>query len=192
VPSADVATATRYAVGPMPQQNPRTPLVGALVLMGVSGTGKSTIGRMLCDRLGWPLYDGDDLHPPANVAKMARGEPLDDDDRMPWLQRIADLIRRHLDEGRPAVFICSALKRQYREVLLIDPRVRLVWLKGDYDLILERMTSREGHYMKPGMLQSQFRDLEPPEDAPAFDIDRPPEAVVDAVLAHLAAAAHGG
>ena len=152
-----------------------------IVLMGVSGSGKTTIGRGLADALGWKFYDGDDFHPRANVAKMARGEPLDDDDRAPWLESLRDLIRSCLARGESAVLACSALKRSYREYLLIDENVGLVYLKGDYELIEERLEGRRGHYMKPKMLDSQFAALEEPERGLTVDISLPPEKIIETI-----------
>ncbi|PYS80122.1 MAG: gluconate kinase, partial [Acidobacteria bacterium] len=131
-----------------------------IILMGVSGSGKTTIGRRLADELGWKFYDGDDFHPRANVEKMAHGVPLDDEDRAPWLESLRDLIRSCLVRGESAVLACSALKRSYRQYLLIDENVMLVYLKGDYELIEERLEGRSEHFMKPKMLDSQFDALE--------------------------------
>ena len=152
-----------------------------IVLMGVSGSGKTTVGRGLADELGWKFYDGDDFHPRANVEKMARGEPLDDDDRAPWLESLRDLIRSCLARGESAVLACSALKRSYREYLLIDESVELVYLKGDYELIEERLEGRRGHYMKPKMLDSQFAALEEPERGLTVDISLPPEKIIGTI-----------
>ena len=149
--------------------------------MGVSGSGKTTIGRGLADELGWKFYDGDDFHPRANVEKMARGLPLDDDDRAPWLESLRDLIRSCLARGESAVLACSALKRSYREYLLIDESVRLVYLKGDYELIEERLEGRRGHYMKPKMLDSQFAALEEPRRGLTVDISLPPEKIIETI-----------
>lgn len=157
-----------------------------LIVMGVSGSGKSTIGRLLAERLGWPFYDGDDFHLPANVAKMSQGIPLDDADRAGWLAALAALIRENLQAGRSGVLACSALKQCYREQLCIDPaQVKFIYLKGSYELIKTRMQSRLGHYMKPGMLDSQFATLEEPLDALTVGIDRTVEEVVDEVMWRL-------
>lgn len=134
-----------------------------LLLMGVSGCGKTTIGAALAERLGWEFLEGDALHPPANVAKMAAGTPLDDGDRWPWLRAIAERIdgwRRH---GVSGVVACSALKRVYRDIL-VGPcaDVRLVYLQGDRVLIAARLAARKNHFMPPGLLDSQFRTLEEP------------------------------
>ena len=150
------------------------------VIMGVSGCGKTTVGQALADALECPFYDGDDFHPPANVARMASGTPLTDADRAPWLARLAALIRDELADGRTGVLACSALKQQYRDQLRVDPRVRFVFLNGDFDLIWQRMSSRESHYMKVEMLHSQFAALEWPglEEAVHINIDQDVDAIV--------------
>ncbi len=153
--------------------------------MGVSGCGKTTIGRRLAERLGWPFYDGDDFHPPENKAKMGRGVPLTDEDRAGWLSTLADLLRRESAAGRSAVLACSALKHQYRERLRVSSEVNFVHLRGSYDLILGRLQSRQGHYMKPEMLTSQFATLEAPADALTLDIAAPPEQLVERILGTL-------
>ena len=135
----------------------------ALVVMGVSGSGKSTIGEALAERLGWTFEDGDRFHPAANVAKMSAGHPLTDEDRWPWLQAIADEIDRICKAGERAVIACSALKRAYRDILVHGrDDVRIVFLDGTQDLIAARLAARKGHFMPPGLLASQFRTLEPP------------------------------
>lgn len=153
------------------------------IVLGVSGSGKSTVGRMLADRLGCPFYDGDDFHPPENRDKMSRGIPLTDEDRAGWLQALADLIRRRLQADESGVLACSALKEKYRQVLRVDPaRVRFVYLRGDYALILARMHTRRGHYMQPGMLKSQFEALEEPTDALVEDIRQSPAEIVADIM----------
>ena len=155
--------------------------------MGVSGSGKTVIGQLLAERLGRPFFDGDDYHPQANVEKMAAGSPLDDADRKPWLERLRDLIHRRLERGESSVLACSALRRSYRAILEAeDDRVRFVHLEGDFDLIFGRMNAREGHYMKAGMLRSQFETFEPPQDALVVSIDATPEAIVDTLVRALA------
>jgi len=152
-----------------------------IVLMGVSGSGKTTVGTRLADRLGWTFADGDDFHPPANVEKMSRGEPLTDADRWPWLRAVRDFIAERLEADAPAVVACSALKAAYREVLLEDnDGAELVYLRGDYDLIRDRMEARSDHFFDAELLDSQFEALEPPsaEEAYVVDVDAPPDAIV--------------
>jgi gluconokinase len=156
-----------------------------VVVMGVSGCGKTTIGQLLAERMGWPFFDGDDYHPRANVDKMGRGIPLTDEDRSDWLSALADLIRDQLAQGRSAVLACSALKQKYRDQLRIDPGVHFAYLKGSYDFILARMQKRPGHYMKPNMLASQFAALEEPHDALTLDITQPPEEIVEQIVKSL-------
>lgn len=132
-----------------------------LVIMGVSGCGKSTVAGLLAGRLGWDLAEGDDMHPAASIAKMAAGQPLTDDDRWPWLARVADWIREHTSARRPGVVTCSALKRRYRDVLRDDP-VIFVYLAGSRELIARRLATRHGHFMPSALLDSQFAALEPP------------------------------
>ncbi|MDE0100144.1 MAG: gluconokinase [Truepera sp.] len=171
---------------PVSPLSPGIPGPLALVVMGVSGSGKTTIGRLLAARLRWPFFDGDDYHLEANVAKMAAGCPLTDADRQPWLGRLHDLIQERLALGESSVVACSALKRSYRATLRAgDERVRFLHLEGDFDLILGRMRSRAGHFMKAGMLRSQFETLEPPAQAIVIAVDAPPETVVEAAIRAL-------
>jgi len=143
----------------------------AIVVMGVSGCGKTTIGRSLARRLGCPFHDGDDFHPPENVTKMAQGIPLTDADRAPWLARLHDLLEAYLGRGEGVVLACSALKKKYREQLRVgNEGVLFVYLQGDFETIWRRMQSRPRHYMKANMLQSQFEALEPPGPAEAITI----------------------
>lgn len=131
--------------------------------MGVSGAGKSTLGAAVAAELGWPFFDGDDFHPPENVAKMAAGMPLNDDDRQPWLTRLHDLIAEQLARGHPAVIACSALKKSYREQLRAgNEGLIFVYLQGDFERISRRLAGRRDHYMPAGLLESQFADLEEP------------------------------
>jgi len=151
--------------------------------MGVSGSGKSTIGRMLASALGWPYFEADDFHPPANKEKMSHGIPLNDEDRLPWLSA----IRAKMDEcracGQHAVFSCSALKAKYRALLgLGTPDILLVHLTGDIKTILARVGQRQGHFLKPELVQSQFDALEVPPDALTIDIALSPEAIVQTIL----------
>ena len=156
-----------------------------VVVMGVSGCGKSTIGQQLADRLGWPFFDGDAFHPPANIDKMSRGIPLNDEDRSGWLAAIADRMRELIAADRSGVFACSALKEKYRRQLRVSDQIRFVYLRGDYDLIWSRMQQRTDHYMKPDMLASQFAALEEPRDALTLDITRTPEEMIEAIIQNL-------
>ncbi|HEX8634152.1 MAG TPA: gluconokinase [Pyrinomonadaceae bacterium] len=169
--------------------NPAVKIVGALrgaemtfiVLMGVAGSGKTTIGRALAAQLGWKFYDADDFHPPANIARMERGLPLDDADRLPWLETLRALVRERLAGGESAVLACSALKAVYRAHLLLDERVKLVYLKGNFDLIQKRLAHRRGHFMPAAMLESQFAALEEPARESHLDIDATPDEIVRAI-----------
>ncbi len=138
--------------------------------MGVSGSGKSTVGEALATSLGWRFLDADGFHPPANVAKMAAGTPLTDDDRWPWLDRLADEMRALLAEGRGAVLACSALKEAYRKRLARAGDVRFVFLDGDRDTIAARIAARLHEYMPASLLASQFATLERPAEAFAVDV----------------------
>ena len=139
--------------------------------MGVSGSGKSTVGGVLAGRLGWPLAEGDDFHPAENVAKMAAGHPLDDNDRGPWLARIREWMDAQESEGRSGIVTCSALKRRYRDVLR-DGEVTFVYLHGTREQLLARLTARQGHFMPASLLDSQLADLEPPDpDERAIRVD---------------------
>jgi gluconokinase len=161
----------------------------ALIVMGVSGSGKSTIGERLAERLAWSYEDGDRFHPAGNVAKMSAGQPLTDDDRWPWLMAIADEIDRVCLAGRHAVIACSALKRTYRDVLMHGRSdVRIVFLDGAPALIADRMARRKGHFMPPGLLDSQFETLErpgPSENPVTVSIDASVDAVVDDIIRQL-------
>lgn len=135
----------------------------SVVVMGVSGCGKTTLGEALARELGMPFVEGDAFHPPANVAKMAAGQPLDDSDRAGWLEALAGRLAVGRERGEPVVLACSALKRRYRDVLRSgDPDLRLVFLSGQRDLIAARMRARSGHFMPPSLLESQFLALEAP------------------------------
>jgi gluconokinase len=151
-----------------------------VVLMGVAGSGKTTIGSMLASALRCPFYDGDDYHPPENIAKMRGGEPLDDQDRVRWLIRIRTLIDGLLASGRDGVVACSALKVRYRDLLGVGrPLVRLVYLKGEFPLLFERLRVRSSHFMRETMLKSQFEALEEPGDAIVLDVTMEPAAAVE-------------
>jgi gluconokinase len=154
------------------------------LLMGVSGCGKTTVGKALAGRLGWDFFDADDFHPPANISKMASGIPLNDSDRVLWLASLHDLITYCLRESRPGVLACSALKESYRQTLLTgNDHLQIVYLKGSYDLIQSRMSVRTNHYMKPTLLQSQLDTLEEPANALSIDISLSVEDIVEMILA---------
>lgn len=158
--------------------------------MGVSGSGKTTVGRALADRLGARFEDADDHHPPANIAKMRRGEPLSDADRAPWLDRLRELIVDALGDGDPPslVLACSALKRSYRDVLTRpDEAVAFVFLELGRDALTARLADRPGHFFNPALLDDQLANLEPPPDGEAIrvDADRPLETIVAALLPRL-------
>jgi gluconokinase len=161
----------------------------ALIVMGVSGSGKSTIADKLAERLGWRYEDGDKFHPASNVAKMEAGHPLTDEDRWPWLRAIAAEIDRACKAGDRVVIACSALKRAYRDILVHGRRdVRLVYLKGSQQLIADRLAKRKGHFMPAGLLDSQFATLEPPADSETpvtVSIDASVETIVDDIVHQL-------
>ena len=172
----------RSDVSKMPQHLP-PPFI---ILMGVSGSGKTSVGKALAEHLGWAFYDADDFHPPENVAKMANGIALNDSDRAPWLAALHDLISASLQADRPGVLACSALKARYRQQLLHgNDRVQVVYLMGSYDLIWSRMAERKEHYMKPDMLKSQFVALEQPTDALTIDISKPVNDIVREIVFNL-------
>ena len=152
-----------------------------VVVMGVTGSGKTTIGRLLAEQLDWSFYDADDFHPPENVEKMRRGDALNDEDRLGWLQDLNRLIVRLLARGESGILACSALKASYREYLLVDEQVRLVYLKGDSGLIKQRLSERRGHYMNPSLLDSQFETLEEPGEAITVDISSSPDAILQTI-----------
>ncbi len=156
--------------------------------MGPAGSGKTTIGKLLASQLSWEFADGDDFHPPANIEKMARGAGLTDEDRVPWLQSIHDAMVQWQAQGRNVVLACSALKRSYRELLELqsnDRNVKLVYLKGSYNLLLERLRSRKGHYANEQLLASQLADLEEPTEAITIDAAKSPEEIVAEIRKRL-------
>ena len=157
-----------------------------IILMGVSGNGKSTIGKLLAEQLSWPFLDADDFHRPQNIAKMASGTALNDDDRWPWLDQLAQELRQRINRRESAVLACSALKQSYRQRLAPDPaNVHFVHLQGDYDLILSRLEQRSEHFMPAELLRSQFADLEPCLNGLAISIDQTPAVIVEQIVTQL-------
>jgi gluconokinase len=160
-----------------------------ILLMGVSGSGKTTVGQLLASDLGWDFADGDDYHSAANVEKMRHGTPLTDADRASWLETLRDLIARWTAAGTNAVLACSALKRTYRESLQVTPELRkdvqIVYLRGTPQLLQQRLHTRVGHFMTEQMLKSQLETLEEPEDAVVVDIARSPEEIVTGIRTRL-------
>jgi len=158
------------------------------IVFGVSGAGKTTIGKLLAQELGWRFYEADDFHSRANIEKMHRGIPLNDEDRWPWLESLRQLIERSLEAGENAVLACSALKRAYRERLRVSDEVKFVFLRGDYALIEKQLRRRHGHFMNPELLRSQFADLEEPkpdEDVLTIELGRFPQELVEEIKAKL-------
>jgi gluconokinase len=157
----------------------------AVIVMGVSGSGKTTVGQELAARLGWAFYDADEFHPQENVTKMSSGTPLTDEDRKPWLEALHKLIAENLEQRLSLILACSALKEIYRQHLVRghEEKTTLVYLEGDFETIYSRMQARQ-HFMKPAMLQSQFDTLEEPAHAVVVDIRKPEDQVVEEILAH--------
>lgn len=156
-----------------------------VIVMGTTASGKTTIGSLLAERLGWEFVDADDFHPPANVEKMRRGIPLTDADREPWLQALNREIVQWSAEGRNVVLACSALKASYRDELRASDDVKFVYLKGSYELFSQRVLSRKGHFAKQDLLASQFATLEEPTDAIRVDAAPPPDQIVAEVRKRL-------
>lgn len=166
-----------------------TQRVAVIILMGVAGAGKTTVGVRLAAALGWSFLDGDALHPSSNVDKMRRGIALTDADRAPWLERLRGAIEHYLAMGEPAVIACSALRRSYRARLRVDPRVRFVYLRGAEPLLRARLAARRGHYAGEALLASQLAALEEPRAALVLDAGLPVDALVERIVQrwHLAA-----
>lgn len=156
-----------------------------LIVMGVVGAGKTTIGELLARELGWQFEDADDFHPPANIDQIRRGIPLSDDDRKPWLDRLRKLLMDCIARRYNLVLACSALKRSYREVLAVSTDVRFVYLKGSTDLIAERLRSRHRHFAGEQILASQIADLEEPQEAITVNIAHSPQEIVNEIRSGL-------
>ena len=159
-----------------------------VIIFGVSGAGKTTVGKLLARKLRWHFLEADDFHPAANVEKMRGGRPLTDEDRRPWLERLRERIDRSLAAGENAVLACSALKRKYRDCLRVNSDVKLVFLRGDYALIEKQLRRRRGHFMNPDLLRSQFADLEEPEPDERvliIELGRTPEEIVEEIKRKL-------
>ena len=159
-----------------------------VIVFGVSGAAKTTIGKLLAEQLGWRFYEGDDFHPRANIEKMRSGRPLTDEDRWPWLERLREQITRSIAAKENAVLACSALKRAYRDRLRVSDDVKFVFLRGDYALVAEQLRQRRGHFMNPELLRSQFADLEQPEpdeDVLTSELGRTPQELVEEIKTKL-------
>jgi gluconokinase len=156
-----------------------------VIVMGVTGAGKTTVGRLLAEQLGWQFADADDFHPQENIEKMRKGNPLNDADRQPWLEGLRAAITNWIAARRNVVLACSALKRSYRQQLAAGPEVRFAYLKGSAGLIVERLRSRYGHYADAKILDGQFADLEEPEAAVIVDIDQSPLQIVTILRGQL-------
>lgn len=156
-------------------------MIAAIVVMGVSGSGKTTVGSLLASSLGWEFYDADDFHSAANREKMATGIALTDEDRAGWLDALHEQLQRCAENNSPCVLACSALKQRYREHLSVQDKVRFVYLHGSYEQIETRLKRRKGHYMPVQLLQSQFEALEEPQESVVVDISHSLEEIVDII-----------
>ena len=159
-----------------------------LIIFGVSGAGKTTVGKLLARELGWSFIEADDFHPAANIEKMRSGHPLTDKDRWPWLEQLRQQIERSFSAGENAVLACSTLKRAYRDRLRVSDEVKFVFLSGDYALVEKQLRSRHGHFMNAALLQSQFDDLEEPkadENVLTIELGPTPEEIVERIEAKL-------
>jgi gluconokinase len=159
-----------------------------VIIFGVSGAGKTTVGKLLARELDWHFYEADDFHSPANIEKMRRGVSLTDDDRWPWLENLRELIKRSVAKDEDAVLACSALKRVYRKHLRVSAEVKLVFLRGDYAFVAEQLRHRRGHFMNRGLLRSQFTDLEEPKPEEAvlmIELGRTPQELVQEIKTKL-------
>lgn len=159
-----------------------------VVVFGVSGAGKTTVGKLLAQQMRWHFYEADDFHSPANVEKMQRGVPLTDEDRWPWLEKLHERIEQCVAADENAVLACSALKRAYRDRLRVSSQVKFVFLRGEYALIEQQLRARHGHFMKAELLRSQFADLEEPqpdEDVLTIDLGKTPAELVQEIKVKL-------
>lgn len=156
-----------------------------VLLMGVTGVGKTTVGRALATELAWQFVDADDFHSPENIAKMRAGIPLDDADRGPWLQTLRDNIEQWLQGRESVVLACSALKAAYRDMLAVSPEVKVVYLKASYEFVARNLAERHGHFMNPSLLRSQFDTLEEPADATVVNVEAPIEQIVTQIRSAL-------
>ena len=156
-----------------------------IIFTGVAGAGKTTVGRLLAQELGWRFYEGDDFHPPANVEKMRRGEPLTDDDRRPWLDALRAIVQQALENAENGILSCSALKRCYRRRLRVNEAVVFVHLAATRDVIQRRLGHRQGHFLSPSLMESQFGTLETPQTALILDASLPPAVLVHEVRQNL-------
>jgi len=157
-----------------------------IILMGVMGCGKTTVGKLLADQLGCAFFDADDFHPAANRKKMAAGEPLSELDRQPWLRALRESIKAWLVDGRTVVLACSALRQSYRDILSADPQqVSFVFLTGAKTLLMQRVSARSGHFMPASLLESQLNTLEPPEGVLTLDVKASPLQLVDSIICDL-------
>ena len=165
-----------------------------VIIFGVSGSGKTTVGKLLARELGWRFLEADDFHPAANIEKMRSGHPLTDEDRRPWLELLRKQIEQVLSAGENAVFACSALKRAYRDRLRVNEQVTFVFLRGDYALVDRQLRARQRHFMNPALLQSQFADLQEPqpdENVLTVELGRKPREIVEEIEAKLHLAKSG-
>jgi gluconokinase len=165
-----------------------------VIIFGVSGAGKTTVGKLLSRQLGWRFVEADDFHPAANIEKMRSGHPLTDGDRWPWLDRLRQQIEQLLSARENAVLACSALKRAYRDRLRVNDEVKFVFLRGDHALVEKQLRSRHGHFMDANLLQSQFDDLEEPqpdENVLTIELRRPPKEIAERIEAKLNLAGSG-
>lgn len=161
-----------------------------VLLMGVAGSGKTSIGTLLGESLGWPFYDADDFHPKENIEKMASGIPLTDEDRLPWLLRLRALLEELLAKNQDAILACSALKERYRQILLVEPRqIRLFYLKVTRDVLAKRLSERRGHFISPQLLESQLATLEEPTYGVTLSGEAPLLEIVEQIKGHLVGAA---